>query len=325
MRLRFKRTRSTGAYWSEDLHLNDGDLTPDLDYQKAQSLLRRFPDNFEIPGHPIRERKPDERLRILSCLCAYNEMDILPYLLRYLGSQGIDTFTFDNYSTDGTWEFLKDNHYNCARLNTNGQLNLVQIIRAKMQKWNEEKPNWCIYQDSDEFPLTSEFPTLRKFIENRHKMGYNAISQIRVPFLPTGGENFSKGDPRRIFKYYHSTFRCVPNIPAKSERIFQYSPDTDLARGAGHFVKRLGKKTSVETLKNPIFHYSLRKNSEMKIKQRLKRCPDSELNKHWHIHYVRMAESGKFRWDKNKLSDISNPKDPLYGFYARISKETTDE
>lgn len=323
MKLKFKATGARLMYWTENIQVRDGEFTPELDRQEAQALLKAFPDNFIALEYP--KRKPGKKLRILSCLCAYNEMDILPHLLKYLHSQGIDTFTFDNYSTDGTWEFLKDNHYDCARLNTNGQLNLVQIIKAKMQKWNKEKPDWCIYQDSDEFPLTSEFPTLREFIENRGETGYNAISQTRVPFLPTGEENSLKDDPRRIFKYYHHTFRCAPNMPVRSERIFQYSPHIDLATGAGHFVQGLGEKTSKETLKNPIFHYPLRKNPEMKTRQRLERCPDTELNKHWHIHYVRMIESGKFTWDKNELSDISNPKDPLYGFYARIDKENAGE
>lgn len=249
---------------------------------------------------------------ILACLCVYNEIDVLPYLLQHLNSQGISIFVFDNFSTDGTWKFLKHNHFACERLDTHNQLNLGMIIEAKIKKWHSVKPKWCIYQDADEFPFTSEFRTLSEFIMDRDRKGFNAINQLLYQFMPTGEEDFSKGNPRRIFEYY--------GRPSRRERIFKYYPGLTFGRSGGHSPKRGDKRVSKEDSKNPIFEYSLRKNPEMKIRERLKRCPKIDLIRGWHGHYTRMAKQKKLIWAREKLSKISEPQNPLYRFYLDKKK-----
>lgn len=247
-------------------------------------------------------------MRILACLCVYNEIDILPYLLRYYGSQGIEVFVFDNFSNDGTWEYLKDNHYHCSRFDTGGKFHLKENIRRKVEKWRSEKPDWCIYSDADEFPLTREFGTLREFIEDRDKKGFNVIRQRIAYFYPTGEEDFGLQDPRKIFNYY----RIVKSV----ERIFEFWPEVKLGSVA-HSVSRKAKIVSTESLKQPIFHYTLRQNWKGQSEQRLKRClGGEELRGGMHVHYGRYLKRGGAVWNADELEDLSNPKSELHAFYV---------
>lgn len=246
-----------------------------------------------------------EKLRILACLCVYNELDILPYLLRYFGSQGIEVFIFDNFSNDGTWEYLKDNRYNCSRFDTGGKFCLKENIRRKVEKWHSEKPDWCIYSDADEFPLTTDFKTLSQFIENRSKKGFNVIRQRIAYFYPTGKENFGLQDPRKIFNYYKM------KIPR--ERIFKFGPKVGLTPAA-HSVCRMGRVVSDESLKQPIFHYTLRQNWKRLVEQRVKRLR-GEFRGAMHVHYKRYAKRGGRVWNTKGLKDLSNPKNELHTFY----------
>lgn len=248
-----------------------------------------------------------KKLRILACLCVYNEIDILPYLLPYLEEQGIEVFVFDNCSNDGTWQYLKDNGYNCKQFDTGGKFCLRENIKRRIGKWRSEKPDWCIYSDADEFPLTREFGTLREFIEDRDKKGFNVIRQRIAYFYPTGKENFGLQDPRKIFNYY----RIVKSI----ERIFKFWPEVKL-EATSHSVLRPDKVVNTESLKQPIFHYTLRQNWNRVSEQRLKRCSGGEeLRAGMHVHYKRYVKREGTVWNADELEDLSNPKNEFHGFY----------
>jgi len=45
-------------------------------------------------------------MRVIAFTYVYNELDILPWTLRRLLDQGVDAWVLDNWSTDGTWEWL---------------------------------------------------------------------------------------------------------------------------------------------------------------------------------------------------------------------------
>lgn len=252
-------------------------------------------------------------MRILACGVVWNEIDVLPYLLEYFKTQGIDVFIFDNFSDDGTWECLLDNGIECERISSNGSFDLVRFIKKREEKWKEAKPDWCIFLDADEFPLTFQFACLKEFIEDRDRMGFNVIKQTRINFRPTGTEDFSKGDPRKVYRYYFIKFPLGKGHPM-CERIFKYSDEINLVSHGGHFVDRLNKKISMESLDNPIFHYSFREQAKERTLQRFnRRNKDEETTKlNWNRHYGKFIEKDKWLWDKDELNDIENPEDNLY-------------
>jgi len=284
-----------------------------VDRETALFFLKLFPGYFK----PIIEKKKTDsmvllKLKILAIVCVYNEMDILPYLIDHLASQDIDIFVFDNYSTDGTWEYLRERGIDCEKLDTHEQLNLVLIIEAKMKKWDQVKPDWCIYQDADEFPLTLEFPTLRELIEDRDRRGFDAINQLRVTFLPTGEEDFGKKDPRKIFRYYDKDY-WFSSTNACSDRIFKYKRKVSLSGGAHYILNSV--RRSREGLNNVIFHYPYREFAERQLEERKSRSSKAEIKGGLHRHYFESYPKG-FVWKKEGKGDLMNPKDPLHKFYA---------
>lgn len=259
-------------------------------------------------------------MKILACGVVYNEIDILPWLLKYYESHSIDVFIFDNFSTDGTWEWLLDHKVDCERLDSHGKFSLVQFIKKMTEIWHKFKPDWCIYLDADEFPLTFQFSSLRELISDRDKTGFNVIRQTRVNFRPTGTEDFSLGDPRKIYRYYfinwpdgHWNVDC--------ERIFKYSYEIDLVTGAGHVCGLYNRYVSFEPLNNPIFHYTMRENAKEKIlRLHARRTLDEETCAlRWNTHYKKFLQKDKWVWDPNELHDIRDPGDKLYNIMNPFS------
>lgn len=257
-------------------------------------------------------------MNILACGVVYNEIDILPHLLDYYESQDINVFIFDNFSDDGTWEYLLDHKVDCARLRSDGKFSLVQFIKHMQTIWHLYTPDWCIYLDADEFPLTFQFSSLNEFIADRAFQGFNVIKQTRVNFRPTGTEDFSKGDPFEIYRYYFIKWP-TESWNTDCERIFKYSPKIDCLSYAGHKVRFPNRVLSPETLDNPIFHYALRKNAKEKIHRLyLRRNRDKETSKMgWNTHYKKFVQYNKWTWDPKELHDIRDPKDQLYKILNR--------
>jgi len=106
-------------------------------------------------------------------------------------------FVLDNYSTDGTWEFLQDNNISSNRIDTNGSFDLRILQRARTKIVEEQNPDWVIYGDGDEFIMTDE--SLRQVIENNEK-NYRTIAMRNIDFYYTGEERQQR-DPREMFFY----------------------------------------------------------------------------------------------------------------------------
>jgi len=259
-------------------------------------------------------------VKILACGVVYNEIDILPYLLDHFKSQEVEVFIFDNFSTDGTWEYLQDNRIACERLESDGKFSLVQFIIRMTEKWKEVKPDWCIYSDADEFPLTFQFSSLKKLIEDRDKKGFNVIRQTRLNFRPTGTEDFSLGEPRKIYRYYFINFPDGKGHP-QCERIFKYCDGINLVDSGGHIVKGFDKRVSIESLDNPIFHYSMRENAKEKTLQSFnRRMRDEEtVRLRWNVHYKKFIDENKWIWSKDELSSIENRTHALQIYSKQIT------
>jgi len=137
-------------------------------------------------------------LKILNILACYNSLDIIPYVLEYNQKEGIDSFVLDNYSDDGSWEYLRCNNIPCKRMDTGGAFLHTKIQASKLPVIQELKPDWVLRGASDHFILTPE--PLRATIEQADKDGYNAISMPIGRMCNTGED--AHGDPRKAYFYY---------------------------------------------------------------------------------------------------------------------------
>jgi len=248
-------------------------------------------------------------MKILACAVVFNEIDILPYLVEHYKANGVEMFIYDNMSTDGTWEYLLGSGVECEQVDTGGILATPHFVRMRLAKWREVEPDWCIYMDADEFCMSFQFPTLRELIKFRDFQGVTVIQQPRLNFRPTGMEDFSKGNPLDIYRYYAP---CPGHL--MNDRIFKYHRDNELLPSGGHYVEGVPKQVFSETLANPIFHYSIRENGKDKFARMSKRSnKDPETNaRGWNTHLKKFLDADKWVWDKDELSDMKDPENELY-------------
>ena len=83
-------------------------------------------------------------MNIINIICCYNEINYLPYFIRFYQSQNIDIFVLDNYSNDGTWEWLQKNQISCERFDTDESFDVVKQQNLRIQKYKELNPDWVI-------------------------------------------------------------------------------------------------------------------------------------------------------------------------------------
>ena len=162
----------------------------------------------------------------------YNEIKMLPWKYQWAKENGIKLFTFDNGSTDGTWEWLekvgkkRSVHLGHDHLETLDIFSLKLNNRAIIKKFHEIKPDWCIVAGCDSFYKVSDCPIqLDRFIEIADDIGYNAIDCSRTfNFYYTGSEN-DNNDPRKEYFYYTENRDWNVHLIAKYQKDFEIDGD----------------------------------------------------------------------------------------------------
>ena len=83
--------------------------------------------------------------------CVYNEKELLPHKVDYCKKQNIDFFVMDNYSDDGTWEWLCENNVPSIRFSTDGMFSLKLNNKAILNEAKHLRPDWIVVAGADMF------------------------------------------------------------------------------------------------------------------------------------------------------------------------------
>lgn len=115
-------------------------------------------------------------INIAQVSCVYNEIDILPNQIKYIKSQGLEPYVLDNYSTDGTWEWLQDNNIPSHQFDTKGTFDLEENHKVMLMLSKNLSKNfqWVYFADADLFPVCSDF-TIKEMIELADQHNFNSI------------------------------------------------------------------------------------------------------------------------------------------------------
>jgi len=125
-------------------------------------------------------------MKILVAAFAYNERPYIPYMVEYYRSQGCDLLILDNYSTDGTYEWLVENGVRTSRVNTDNSFHLVRLQHALLKEFEKIHPDWIVYTGIDTYFY---FPDgITKEIEKVDRLGRTAISVHHLEAYRTGEE-----------------------------------------------------------------------------------------------------------------------------------------
>jgi len=234
-------------------------------------------------------------MKILCILTAYNEIDYLPYKKKFCDHHNLDLYVIDNYSDDGTWEWLQDNKIPSHRFDTDGMFVLQslqdEIVRTQLSL--SEKPDWVIYNGADMFPVS--LPNLNEEITRIDQAGFNLASMPWIGFFNTG-EDRSK-DPFNTFFYYSK------NPSGQGLMFHKYN---DSVRYIGDDARFTSIPTKATKLNGLMINYGNAKSAENReiIFARRKKAWDRGVTPRSHGHHYRSGHDVNWTWNKNQLKDI---------------------
>jgi len=194
---------------------------------KAVDQILNIPDKIYVDTSWV---KTVPKKNILTVAFAYNEIQLLPSMVAYYRSQGCDLLIVDNYSTDGTYEWLVANGVKTGRVDTDGMFHLEILQKALMEELHKYKPDWIIYTGIDIYMVFDK--TIAETIDEVDKQGYNLISTYSVSVHNTGEERgfplknyyFNgcvEGKIRMIAKYEPSLYFRADSIQINKPKIFE--------------------------------------------------------------------------------------------------------
>lgn len=134
-------------------------------------------------------------MKLLYIAFVYNELPYIEDIISYYNKQGLDIYIIDNYSNDGTYEWLINNDINCNRFNTNDSFDLTLLQKEVTRVLSIEKPDWVIYGAADLYYVFDK--TISQTIKDADKLGYN---QISVPCY--GARNTGEKFKTPLYKNY---------------------------------------------------------------------------------------------------------------------------
>ncbi len=230
----------------------------------------------------------------------------MPLKKRWCEVNGLDLYVLDNYSTDGTWEWLKKEGVDSERVDTRGSFDLPLLQKATMRALRRLNPPWVVYIGADTFYVARK--KLSEYIKEVEKKGYNVINFPWNNFYNTG-EVVESFDPVNTY-FYYSTFRRV-------DFIMKWHPRLEIR--ADDIFGRPFKKYHAKDLE--AFNYGNVKPAEARLEtlRRRQKAWRGGMNRDWGRHY-REAKRKDWIWDKNTLKDIRQ--DPKYKYVLRLQDDT---
>ena len=248
-----------------------------------------------IDSNLISDNKEEIRL----FLVIRNEATRLPYLFNYYLSLGVSRFfVVDNYSTDGSIDFLKSQPNTHIFQTKDRYIKQAYWIDALLCRYGIG--HWCLVVDADEFLVypNQEMLTLKKLCTFLERRNFNALRCFLLdmyPDKPLSVVKYIKGDnPLRIASYFDldfDTFKgplyfggvrkrvfgvnpCLNKIP-----LFKFEPYMFLTTGA-HFLSTRrnfldGKKIFIADIQGALFHFKFLDDFDKKIAEYLRSGKDN--------------------------------------------------
>ena len=224
-------------------------------------------------------------INALAIVPCYNEIDILPYTVRHLNSQGIYCIVLDNWSTDGSYEWAAK-HSSVERFPEapSKYYEWENILRKVEDIAFNYGADWSMLNDADEIRYSNiEGETLLEAFERVGKQRYNAVDFTTKHYRLTS-DTYS-GNPEKTFKLF--TIDTVKQIKTWKNT----GQKVDLHSSGGHDIQFEGRDVYPD--KFILNHYpfrSLEQANRKIFKERIGRYSPDDLAKGFHCHYDKLAK-----------------------------------
>lgn len=238
---------------------------------------------------------------IMYNLC-YNEEKLLPWKYKHCKDQNIELFVLDNFSTDGSVEYMKENNIRYRQVDTKGAFDLRILLKETNKQIKLDNPDWFIFAGMDLFFINKDY-SMYQLCEMANEKGYTMIDMGLSTFYHTEESDDYEGNPFNKY-FYH-------NKSKKSFRLISNKNGTVGIDTVNNKYPKVYKNGGM------IFEMQAYKDIENRFENlnRRKKAWKNGMNKNQGVHYVKHAKKG-FVWDKKKLTDIRKTKD--YELYKKL-------
>jgi len=298
-----------GILQQQGFYIEFAGLTYGLDHNpNKQTMLAIIGNNSRKEGTP-------PQVRVAAILTAYNEADIILPSCRRLLEQGIDVYVLENWSSDGTYELLKqlesDPHFiGCERFPAKPTdsfewRHMLERITDVSRNLDAE---WIIHQDVDEIKL-SPWPeiNLKEAITQVDRMGFNAINHTVIEYFPVDNGFPQGGNHADYFHYFVYGRQDSDYMQIKTWK--RSAMPVDLAESGGHQAVFEGRRVFPYKFLTKHYPYRSQAHAEKKIfVDRLARYTLEEREKGWHLHYDHLQAGHSFLRHPNEMMAF----DPSY-------------
>ena len=244
------------------------------------------------PARPQPPALPTDDFRAVAIISTFNEIDIIEPVIQHLAHNEIDIYLIDNWSTDGTYEFIQQTHHprviGLERWPKSGPADIFEwsgILNRKVELSHEIHADWYLHHDADEI---REAPwqnlSLRRAIYHADQLGYNAIDFTVLDFHPTDNGYPAGSPPQDYFRYFKFGVQPSDFLQVKAWKATHVP--VDLVRTGGHIAEFQGLK--VFPYKFLLKHYPIRSQAHGEnkvVKERKDRWSSAERSMGWHSQY----------------------------------------
>jgi hypothetical protein len=247
-----------------------------------------------------------ERFKVIALMATYNEEDIVRQSIIKLVNQGINVYVIDNWSTDSTYQILKEleskkiieGSERFPPEGPNQYFENVKIYEREGEVAKNLKADWFMVNDVDEIIKSPWINIkLKDAIYLVDKMGYNAIDHTLLNFQPVNNDFLKDQDFEQSLNYFDFGKRREHFTQVRTWKNSKIKKAT-----LGDIVVFKGRK--ILPYKFLLKHYPIRSQShgEKKVfrERKARFCPE-DVKKGMNIHYDKYQPGCSFLANPNDL------------------------
>lgn len=242
-------------------------------------------------------------MKILMIAFVYNEIKYLPHTINFYKNNGCDIYILDNYSNDGTYEWLIENEISCHRVDTGESFDLRTLSNEVILTLHRIKPDWVILGAADLYHIAEQ--PLSQYIENIDTQGFNQISGECLCTLNTG-ENFEL--PLSKYFFYAMNNHYLTMISKYTENI-RLRGDTFEIEESKLYIAKDYISINYGSSKPP-------EEQEVKL-LRTKKAHARGMSLWWNTHYEKWK---KINWLYPKEKSIDLRQSQYYKYVLKINE-----
>lgn len=247
-----------------------------------------------------------KKFEVLMITFVFNELKYLPHIIEYYKKNDCSIYIIDNYSTDGTYEWLINNKIKCHQVNTNNTFHVRILEDALMKVVKKLKPNWFIFASADLYHITNL--KLKHFIKEIDNAGFNQLMLPCISAVPTD-LSFMNKLPLPLHNNYALYYKKLTMISKYSDNFYLNGDDIQIPN-SNPFISNDGVSINYGPCKP-------KKEQEVKL-LRTRKAWENGMNKNFSVHYEKAKKNNWIYTKKNYPSIFNLKTSKYYKFIKKI-------